>query len=76
MGVGMYTSQRCRANANRCIEMANEVTEPQMRDKLFALAAEWLNMAREFEREATDYEEMLKSLRRHLGVQQIGASKH
>jgi hypothetical protein len=30
----------------------------------------------EFEREATEYEEMLKALRRHLGVQQIAAIKH
>jgi hypothetical protein len=56
--------------------MANEVTGPEMRDKLFALAAEWLDMAREFEREATEYEEMLKALRRHLGVHPIVASKH
>jgi hypothetical protein len=56
--------------------MASEVTEPEMRKKLFALAAEWLDMAREFEREASEYEEMLKALRRHLGVQQIVASKH
>jgi hypothetical protein len=71
----MLTSHHCHDNANRCIEMANEVCEPEMRDKLFALAAEWLNMARELEREAMEYEEMLQALRRHLGVQMV-AVKH
>jgi hypothetical protein len=72
----MFTSEHCRANANRCIEMANEVTEPEMRHKLLALAADWFKLAREFEREAAEYEETLQALRRHLGAQDVVATKH
>jgi hypothetical protein len=33
-------------------------------------------MARELEREAAEYENMLQALRRHLGAQRIVAVKH
>ncbi len=76
MGAAMFTSRHCRSNANRCIELANQVFEPEMRETLFALAMEWLSMALEFEREAREHEQMLSALQQHLGAQQIAVAKH
>ena len=64
----MLNANHCRINANVCIEMANDLVEPEMRERLFVLAMSWLTMAHEFEREAREQEETLKSLRRHLGA--------
>jgi hypothetical protein len=56
--------------------MAKAVTEPAMREKLLSLATEWLDMAREFEREAIEHEETLQVLRWYLGVKQVAATRH
>jgi hypothetical protein len=56
--------------------MAKAVAEPAIRAELLSLATEWLNMAREFEREAAEYEETLQALQRHLGAQEVIATKH
>jgi nitrate reductase assembly molybdenum cofactor insertion protein NarJ len=64
----MIDPKSCRNNANSCIEMANDLTEPEMRDRLLALATEWLKLAGELEHEATEYEQMLAALRRHFDL--------
>jgi hypothetical protein len=34
----MLNAKYCRTNANACIEMANDLIEPEMRERLFTLA--------------------------------------
>jgi hypothetical protein len=38
----MLNAKYCRTNANVCIEMANDLIEPEMRERLFTLAMAWL----------------------------------
>jgi hypothetical protein len=56
--------------------MANDLVEPEIRERLFSVAMSWLTMAQEFEREASEHEEMLKCLRRHLAVIAITPTVH
>jgi hypothetical protein len=72
----MLNAKYCRTNANACIEMANDLIEPEMRERLFTLAMAWLKMADEFDREATEHEETLNALRRHLSAVAIGPTMH
>jgi hypothetical protein len=72
----MLDPKSCRNNANSCIAIANVLTEPEMRDTLFALAMAWLNLAGELEREASEYEEMLEALRRHFDLRRVYPTKH
>jgi hypothetical protein len=77
----MVNPIKCRSNASSCIDMANHLMadnliERDMRERLFALAAAWLELAAELEREAADYEELLSALRRHFQVVSMSTTKH
>jgi hypothetical protein len=55
---GARVSTPTEPNVSRRAEATDRVAghaEPAMRDELLSLATEWLDMAREFEREAAEY---------------------
>jgi hypothetical protein len=72
----MLNAKHCRDNADACIEMANDLVEPEMRERLFTVAMSWLTMAHEFDRETSEHEETLKCLRRHLAAIAITPTVH
>jgi hypothetical protein len=72
----MLNAKYCRTNANACIDLANDLIEPETRDRLFTLAMAWLRMADEFDREAVEHEETLNALRRHLGAVAVSRTMH
>jgi PPE-repeat protein len=56
--------------------MANNLIERDMRERLFALAAAWLELAGELERQAAEYEELLSALRLHFSGASVSPTKH
>jgi hypothetical protein len=46
----MADPKECRANAARCIEMANEALNTRMQSLMFEMADMWLKLAAELER--------------------------
>jgi hypothetical protein len=72
----MLNAKNCRKNADACIDLANDLIEPEMRERLFTLAMAWLEMADEFDREAVEHEETLNALRRHLGAVAVSPTMH
>ena len=72
----MVNPLQCRDNASSCIDMANNLIERDMRERLFALAAAWLELAGELERQAAEYEELLSALRLHFQAVSVSPTKH
>jgi hypothetical protein len=71
----MVNPLQCRDNASSCIDMANNLIERDMRERLFTLAAAGLELAGELEREA-EYEELLSALRLHFQGVGVSPTKH
>jgi hypothetical protein len=75
-GASMVNPGQCRSNANSCIEMANDAANPDMKERLFALASAWLEIAGDLEREAAEQEELLRALARHFRAVRVLPTSH